>query len=75
MIFQHLFFEHRNLASYYTCVHQIFNTYRKHSNAGKIVSNFLFRAYFLFYDKKTVNFCNFLYFSQTSIFYMSLNNN
>ena len=49
--------------------------YRKHSNAGKGVSNYLFRAYFLFYDKKRVTFVIFLYISKTFIFYMSLNKN
>ena len=36
--------------------------YRKHSNAGNGVSDFLFRAYFLFYDKKTGNFWDFFLF-------------
>ena len=74
-IFQLLFFEHRYLVWYHTCVHQLFNMDSKHSNAGKGVSKFWFRAYFLFHDKKRVTFVIFLYFLQTSIFYMSLNKN
>ena len=58
LIFPLLFFEHGYLTWCKTYTYQIFNMYRKHSDLGKCVSDFLFRSYFHF-EQKTGNFCDF----------------
>ena len=44
VIFSLLFFEHQYLAYYLTCMDQLLHMFSTHTNLGKRVSDFLFRA-------------------------------
>ena len=59
-IFSLLFFEHGYLAKYLSYRCEIFNRGRKHSYAGKRVSDLSLRAKFLIYVKKRVTFGHFM---------------
>ena len=58
-IFSLLFFEHRYLSCYLICQAEIFRVYSLGSSRGKCVSDYFFRSWFIFYDKKRVTFCHF----------------
>ena len=51
-IFYLLFFEHAHLTNPHMCSLEILGMHWKRSNLVNCVSEFLFRVYFLFYDKK-----------------------
>ena len=50
MHFPLLFFEHQYLAYYDRLTAEIFDTYSQHSDLVNCVSDFLYRAWFLFYE-------------------------
>ena len=59
LIFSLLFFEHEYLSNGRCYVLDIQNMSLKHANLVNLVSDFLFRAYFGFYDKKGKLLCYF----------------
>ena len=65
-IFLLIFFEHAYLTNPHMCSLEILGMHWKRSNLGNCVSEFLFRVYFLFYDKKRETFMLFFshYFSR-----------
>ena len=60
-IFRLLFFEHAYLTNLHMCSLEILGMHWKRSNLVNYVSEFLFRVYFLFYDKKRETFMLFFH--------------
>ena len=56
----------RQLTKYSIYDNEILQGRSKHSYLGKLVSNFLFRSYFLFYGKKRETFSGCIMYSTTS---------
>ena len=60
-IFLLLFFEHTYLTNPHVCSLEILSMHWERSNLVNCVSEFLFRAYFLFYNKKRETFIQFFH--------------
>ena len=56
-----LFFEHEYLSNHKLCILEIIAMHEKHCILVNCVSEFLFRPWFIFYDKKRETFIQLFY--------------